>query len=682
MKRIQPYYYIVALACIFILGGLVQFSIKLLPAAESTGITIDPQTDRQGEDLYDFWFSDIEIYDLSVDHALNKILFSADNKVVSLIDRDRKLKWEKIFAYAPNQAKISSCGNYAAIGTEGGRLHFTATDLEFQWDDEGNPVELIALSPNANWIAVARSKPEQELHHLDFYNRNGELKWSVETGSIKNLFLTSEYLEQANIYYTLLEDEEPSVIALDLQGNELWSYENQTLAAVSRHGSRLATLDGSMLTVYDSLGYSMWSKNLPFEADRVLFNPQNYNRLLVYGSREGAEENLYYFDLAEDLLWMKRIDDGSLFSFTADGQNVVTSSWRHYKEDYTQMKMVNREGLEINSWEVAMRVEHLVFVGHPHLAVVCGEDGYIDLIDLRPLLREENDNNDIQKTQIYDPVTTGIRADETNLTLYFVDDNNKMIPVTRSVSYTEDPLNAALIELIRGPARDSSLYRTIPNKDITIEAEYNSEDGSLFIELSPGLIEMSSASQSKIAFDSLILTISKNADVEQIYLLVNGEQIDTFGEDLALNQPLAPADWTKLIYVPVISGDRYYLMVEEGAAANEDFDLQYLVSRALHACRSLPFVPTNIDLLELNKNSEQIQVNLNSAIRAIFPENPTEREQLQAALVLDALFMTVFNNSRTERVEILIDGEPWTTPEGYPSASRFYRQPSYINPEQ
>ena len=79
MKRIQPYYYIVVLASLFLLSGLVLFAVQLFPAAESNGITVDPQVNGQGEALYDLWFTSVGIYDLSVDHALSSILFSADN---------------------------------------------------------------------------------------------------------------------------------------------------------------------------------------------------------------------------------------------------------------------------------------------------------------------------------------------------------------------------------------------------------------------------------------------------------------------------------------------------------------------------------------------------------------------------------------------------------------------------
>ncbi|MGM0688825.1 MAG: GerMN domain-containing protein [Bacillota bacterium] len=683
MRRIQPFHYIVILAGLFILTGLILFSLQLLPSMDTADtLSIDPVAGDQDNAIYDLWFSSAEVYDLSIDHGLNSILLSADNNAVTLLNRERKLLWEKVFTTAPQQAKISSCGNYAIIGTTGGRVFFTTIDQQYWWDHEGSPVDLLAVSPNASWIAVARSKPDQDLYHLDFFDKEGTLKWSIETGPIMNLYLTSEYLEQANIYYTSYKNEQPVITAVNLEGEELWSYEGQVLAAVSKHGSRLAVLEDNRIIVYDSLGYALWATTLPFEANSVVFNPQNYNRILVYGSREGSGENFYYFDLAEDLLWMRRVADGSLFSFTADGQYIVTSSWRHYKEDFTQMFLLDRDGVELNSWEVAMRVERLNISGHPYLAVVCSEDSYIDMIDLRPLFNEGNGNG-IREAQLYNPVTTGFRPDETRITLYFADENANMIPVTRSISLTDDPLQAVLEELVRGPARGSSLYRTIPDKDFSIETIFNPADGSLVIDLSPELGNMGGFVKSKTAFESLIMTVSAFNEVKEIYLNVGNELIETFGEGILLEQPLAPHRWKKPVYIPVMSGNRYYLLVREGAdETTEDVGLQDLVGKTLLVARALPFVPADLELIRVHQTAGQVQINLNGSLRAIFPEDPTEKERMQAALVLDALFMTVFGNSRSQRVEIMINGQPWNSPAGYPSTSRFFRQPYFINPEQ
>ncbi len=680
MKRFQPYFYLVALALLFVLAGLVLFSMHLWPRSESVDVIIDPQIQDEGGSLYDLWFTGSRIYDLDVDHGLTGILMSAENNKVNLLDSDRKLIWDKAFSTAPRQAKISSCGNNVVIGTEGGRLLYMSTDQQFWWDDQGLAVKDIAVSPNASWVAVSRAESDEDVHYLELFNRDGEKKWSIESPPIKKIHLSSEYLEQANIFYTYWEEEQPSIAAVDIDGENLWIHEGQSLAAVSKHGSRMAALEGDRLVVYNLQGESLWETNLPFEAKNVKFNPQNYNRLLIYGSREGSGENLYYFDLTDDLLWSKRIADGSLFAFTPDGQNIVTSSWRHYREDYTRMSLINRDGTEINSWEVAMQVERLTVSGHPHLVLLGGQDGYIDLVDLKPLLAESE--NDIQKTPLYSPVTTTTRADEVWILLYFIDENNNLVPVSRSISSTDNPLRAALEELVRGPARGSALYRTIPDKELFIDIDFSSEGGRLELDLSPDLVEMSGSTQSEKAFKSLLNTVSSFSEVKEIYLISEGEPIEALGEGPALEQPLEPHRWKNPAYVPVMSGNRYYLSIEDLAKNNENPELKEILEHVIRRCRTLPFVPSTLSLVDLKETPELVQVDLDGTARAVFPENAEEHEILRAALLLDALFLTVFENSATQRVEILIEGERWAPPAGYPSFSRFYRRPFFINPEQ
>jgi len=679
VRRFQPYYYIVLLAGLFILAGIFFFASQLMPESEQTGVTVEPQDPEEGGTLYDLWFTSAKIYDLSVDHALTGILVSTDEDKVSLLDQQRKLRWDLSFSTAPKQAKISSCGNYVAAGTEGGRILFMSADQEHSWEDEGLPVDRLAISPNANWLAASRSEPENDQYFLQLYNRDGDLKWDKASGPVKNLFMSSEYFQQANVFYTYFDGEQPVISALNPEGEELWSYEGQTLAAVSRHGSRLAAVENGRLLVYNTLGELLWETDIPFEPTTVMFNPQNHNRLLAYGSEEGSGENLYYFDLDEDLLWSKRVADGSLFSFTADGQYIVTGSWRHYREDYTQMKILDRHGSEVNSWEVSMRVEKLLKSGHPHLVVIGGEDGYIDLINLEPMFAESDD--DVPVTNVYSPVITG-REDDNIITLYFVDENDNLVPVSRSVNTVDNPLRTAVDELIRGPSRGSALYRVVPEKDATIDVDFDEDEGTLTLELSPELVEISGTGQSRTALDSLLYTVSTFSEVREIYLEKEGERIEEFGEDIELEQPFAPKQWEKPVFKPVMSGNRYYLMVDEAEPENdEEVDLKGLVSQSINACRMLPFVPNNLELIELRITREEVKINLDDSFKEIFPEEGGKQDKLQAELILDALLMTVFENSRTQKVDILVEGESWSSPEGYPSTERFHYSRYHINPE-
>ena len=691
MKQMQPFYYIVALAGLFFLAGLILFAFQLFPTAESTGITVDPQNESQGETLYDLWFTSVGLYDLTVDQALSAILFSMENNTVNLLDRDRKLLWEKVFATAPRHAKISPCGNYVAVGTEGGRFYFTSVDQEYSWDNEGDPIDLLAISPGASWLIAARSNAEEDSRHLDLFNQAGNLRWSIDTETVLNLFISSEYLEQAHVYFTELEGDTPVIRAINLDGKQIWSHEG-LLVDVSRYGSRLAAVHGNRLFVYDSMGYELWSTALPFEASKVLFNPQNYNRVLVYGNREGSGENLYYFDLADDLLWMKRVADGSLFSFTADGQHILTSSWRHFKEDYTQMILLDRDGNDLNTWEVAMRIEYLIVTNHPHLIVVGGDDGYIDLIDLEPLLSAvpaigngsgngNGNGNGAEEAILYNPVITGVQADQTRITIYFSDENSNLVPVARSINLTENPMRAALEELIRGPARGSFLYRTIPDKDLSVDVDYNAENGKLYLDLSPGFVDINGEMQSETALNSLLMTVSGFNGVNDIFLTIDRKQIETFGT-IELDQPLKPLTHQKPIYVPVQSGSRFYLVKREGVEGDlSEATLENLVEQVLRASRAIPFVPSNLELRNINVSTEQVQVNLSRQFVELFPEEGTEEDFVRSSLILDSIFLTIFQNSRRQRAEIVIEGESWTPPEGYPLLNRFYRQPYFINPE-
>jgi WD40 repeat protein len=680
MKRVQPYYYIVLLAGLFILAGMALFSLQLLPSAEGGSMPVDPLTQSATGDLYDLWFTGVNLYDLSIDHNLTAILFSADNNKVSLLDRDRKLRWDKIFATAPLQAKLSSCGNYAAVGTAGGRLHFTTVDQQFSWDDEGDPVKLLAISPNGAWIAAFRANEEQGHQYLELYNQAGDLQWTIETGPILNLYLSSEYLEQTNLYYTALEQELPQIYAVSLDGRELWAKNNQVLAAVSRHGSRIAAVQENRLIVYDALGYELWSSGLPVEPQTVLFNPQNYNRVLVYGSREEIGDNFFYFDLADDLLWMKNIEDGSLFAFTADGRHIVTSSWRHYKEDYTQMKIFDHDGLEVNNWEAAMRVEHLLVSGHPTLVVIGGDDGYIDLIDLKTLITLNG--NGASTVPLYSPASAGISSGETKVTLFFNNESGNLIPVTRAVSLTDNPLQAALDELVRGPARGSALYRTIPGKEARMQAIYEPSTGRLTLDLSPEFLLFNGEAQSLNAFNSLIYTVSASPGVEEILIVSEGVPLEQFGQ-INLEQPLKAHRWQKPLFIPSVSGNRYYLTIQELADGDlSEADLKEILTQAIRSARStLAIIPNDLAVIELKEANEQLQINFNRSFKEMFTEETVEKEVQQITLFLDSIFLTVFRNSRAQRADILVNGESWTPPAGYPALGRFYRQPCYINPE-
>jgi len=85
--------------------------------------------------------------------------------------------------------------------------------------------------------------------------------------------------------------------------------------AVSRTEDRLALVNENELMVYSAQGALLWIRALPaeFKTSTVLFNPQN-NNLLVYGSDNRVDENLYCFNATGKIIWQKKIAEGGGWS--------------------------------------------------------------------------------------------------------------------------------------------------------------------------------------------------------------------------------------------------------------------------------------------------------------------------------------------------------------------------------
>lgn len=679
MKRLQPYHLLIVLAALFIITGLAVFSLRFYSSTFKKGSPVEPKIQIDDNSLFELWFVNADIFDLSVDHNVTGILFGSSAKKVSLLDRERMLRWEKSFYTEPLQAKISACGNYLAVGTAGGNLFFMSTNQQVWWEKELlEPVYQVTMSANGKWVAAARGLPDQEEHTLELYSQSGDLIWGIDTGPVLKTYLVGEQADQGKIIFSQTQDESIVTTAVSLEGELLWSQEAVALAAISRTGNRLAAVQGGKMVISNYLGQPLWKTELPFNVEMVMFNPQNYN-ILAYGAGNGGIENFYYFSSEGNLLWMKRIADGSLFSFTADGRQIVTSSWMHYKDDFSQMLLFAENGVEVNRWEVAIRIEHLVVTGNRRYVVLGGEDGYIDVIDLETELSQGQDS--VPALPFYNPVVVGSSGEQTGITLFFYDDSY-LVPVTRAISPTKSRIRAAVEELIRGPARESSLYRTIP-KDANIEVRFLEEKGQVYLDISsPELVQMAGSAQSIAALESLRYTLGRFPEVREIYLTVNNELIEIFGDGLALEQPLIPYRWRQPVFVPVRLGERYYLVPREARDLEiEQRDLEGLLQAVLRTYRAFYFIPGDLRLIGVEEKPEAVTINLNSSLRMIFPEKGGDEERLQAALLLDALFLTAYENSGAKKIDILVEGEPWVQPQDYPDLSRNFYQPYYLNPE-
>ena len=681
MKKLQPYQLLIIFAALLLVAGVVNYGIRSASMLKG-GDPIEPPPDTEEDDLFELWFTEGELFDVNVDRNATKIIFGSDTKKASLLNRERHLLWEREFPTNPLQTSISACGGYLAVGTEGGELFFISLDSQSSWQEElGTPINLLELSANGLWVLAGRGDPEKEKHCVELFNRKGEKQWSVATGPLQNIWLVGEQPDQGEIYYTHLQGDRAITVALNLEGQELWKIEEASLMAVSRTGDSLALIgDSGLLTAYNDQGELLWDKALSseFKVSSAIFNPQS-NNLLVYGSDSKTGQNLHYYNIEGKLIWKKKIADGALASFSADGARIMTCSWREFKEDFSQIVVYDGSGAELSHWEVGMRVEKMLVTGNRRYIILAGEDSYIDVVDLEETPAHENETS-ATAAPFYSPVTMGLKADQAAITLFFCN-QSKFIPLTRLISRTKSPLEATVEELIRGPSRESSLSRVIP-KETDIEVHFDSSSGVLDLDFSPEAVDPDDVIQTSCALDSLRYTLGCFSEVRKIYLTADQNPVALFDRGRELKQPLKPRRWETPLFIPLHVEGRYYLVPMEAEELKvKRRDLCSLLQAVAAQCRAFYFVPGDLAVTRAVEKDETISIYLNRSFQMLFPEDGGEVEQLQAAMILDALFLTALENSKSCRFEVRVEGGEWSPPQGYPSLNRSFYQAYYINPE-
>lgn len=119
------------------------------------------------------------------------------------------------------------------------------------------------------------------------------------------------------------------------------------------------------------------------------------------------------------------------------------------------------------------------------------------------------------------PVTVYFSSQTEDGTSYFV-------PVTRFVPAGGDQVQAALQELIKGPAREGGLQRVM--SDATqIEGITNSKDGIVTVSIKDDMFEAGEKLPAEM-MQSVVLTVSDNSKGEKVRIWLNGEK-EVIGTD-------------------------------------------------------------------------------------------------------------------------------------------------------
>lgn len=140
--------------------------------------------------------------------------------------------------------------------------------------------------------------------------------------------------------------------------------------------------------------------------------------------------------------------------------------------------------------------------------------------------------------------TTAVPS-EANITVYFVDETGRAVPVERTTSQT-GVARAAVEALIAGPNRSEAaagLSTLFPADSLLLGIRV--EDGTAFVDMSLEFAGGGGSASVLGRLAQLVYTLTEFDSIERVRLLLDGQQVSTFsGEGVDVSRPLTRADFT------------------------------------------------------------------------------------------------------------------------------------------
>ncbi len=635
---------------------------------------------------FDIKSAEVQITGLSTTADGALVAVGTASRTVLLLERDGRLRWEKLFNTLPLQVYLEPAGRFLVVGTEGGRVHMYNLDQSLRFEQNlGSPVRLLSVAKDGELLLAGLFPEEDAPDKVVVLDRHGRKQAEIEVDVLLDVAVGGP----DNMVLINWQDGEDLYLgAFSATGEELWREKDRNLLAVTANGRWLATSFEQQIFFYNSAGRQEWIYPAAGTVKKLIFSANgSYLGVLVRDDASHKEE-LIYLNTEGERLWSKRLPDESELLVSADGRRVVIASWRQYRDDATQIHVYNQRGQEINTLDVAGRVQRMAL--QMDTLVLGLEDGSIYFLNIAQTAHESTavlstENAEQEIHSFYHPVNFSREKDETLMMLFFFDeDAQALIPVTRRIKQAQQVIRAGIDELIRGPVQGSQLQRTIP-KDAEIGVSLS--EGLAVVDLPPALDEMGGSTFLMGIMDSLLLTVSQFPTVEEIRFVVGGQEQDTFGQEgLLIDEVFAPrrltdTDGKRVIFLPYRAGSRYYLLPEayNFLPLKEIPMIEALVLQIISEAGD--FFPPGLRLRDVKLAGNTVTLDFNADFARLIPGEDAEAAA-RAALIRDAIALTIAENLSYSTVRFTIGGEPPKQLQGYLPWELTVSRPYYINQEE
>ena len=294
---------------------------------------------------------------------------------------------------------------------------------------------------------------------------------------------------------------------------------------------------------------------------------------------------------------------------------------------------------------------------------------------------------------LYEPSRWTKADTETMVTVYYRDaDAMYLVPVSRGVPKTLAIVKTTLLELFKGPAKDSGLYPSTPNIDV-VRLNLKS-DGYLAMDLPEQSVAASTgmgSAGSAVAMDAIIGTLAEIDAVKQVQFLTDGKVTPTIFHGVAADRPFAVAphrseNGEAILYMALYAGKRAYLVPERvnlglgPAPAVPDAMRAALEALKKEVKRGdfqlYPTVPADIQFKSVSVKDRVATIDVSSKLLTV-----NANDKAKQCLMLDAIIFTATAFPQVGSVHLTVDGKVVDQAVGHVNVGKPLTRPKWINPE-
>ncbi len=653
--------------------------IEPLVLGESSGET------QTVQGMFSIKSADIQIHDLSVTADGTLAAAGSASRSAYLLEQDGRLRWEKSFLSQPIKTYLDPAGRFMVIGTSLGELVLLNIDGTIRFEQNFNAsIASLSVSSDGEWILIGFfSSESQDINWITLLDKDGQIRWEAPFEEI----LAAKIVGDDNsVFINYRQEGTEFLAAFDGDGKEIWKITDCANLSVDDGGQTLAVSREDELAIYNSKGQKLWQYRAEGPVRQIVMAASGLFVGALISDVATQQQDFLYFNNEGELLWSKRLPDDSDVLVSANGKQILVSSWRQYRDDATQILVYNDKGTEVSAFEVAGRTRRMALAASASMLVLGLEDGSIYFLNISKHTASSEEAAALLPQRLQDyyaPVYFEREEGESLLTLFFFEETAQLlVPVTRRIKRTQSLLRPSITELIRGPVQGSQLQRTIP-KDAQISAI--TKDGIVLVDLPASLDGMGGTTFLMGVLDSLLLTISQFPTVEQIRFTVDGEDKETFGQEgILIDKAYNPRRFGRegnehLLFIPISSGTRMYLLPvsKELLPLKERALAEALVTHILN--ESADFLPDNVKLNSVDIHDNVVALDFNDEFASIVAEN-LQAAALAAAL-RDAFALSIAENLPYVSVRITANGKQLPQPAEFLPWQLTLSRPYFINLE-